>query len=143
MVVVVASLPGLGAFLYKADRRGLLDYSTPAWTASPLLAYLKTHPVHGTVASDDPYVLDLRLGIPAELTPARTYDASHQPTDELPRFMQRAARAAAAEGLSVVWFPRSYQPYLYSLPDLERALCLRVERHFADGDLLRSCPGGP
>ena len=140
-VVVTASLPGLGVFLRQAERRGLLDYSTPAWASSPLLAYLKDHPLRGPVASDDPYILDLRLGIPADLTPARTYYASTEPTGELPKFVQRAARAAAGGGLSVVWFPRSYQPYLYSLPDLRRALCLTVERHFADGDLLRSCPG--
>jgi 4-amino-4-deoxy-L-arabinose transferase-like glycosyltransferase len=141
-VVVAAWLPGLGDFLHHADRNGLLDYSTPAWASSPLLAYLKDHPLRGAVASDDPYILDLRLGIPAEPTPARTYYASSEPTRELPRFVQRAARAAATGGLTVVWFPRSYQGYFYSLPDLERVLCLTVERHFADGDLLRSCPGG-
>ena len=142
LVVVAASLPRLAFFVDRADRKGLLDYSTPAWTSSPLLAYLKDHPVRGMVASDDPYILDLRLGIPAELTPARTYYASDEQTGELPRFLQKAARAAAGGGLSVVWFPRSYQPYLYSLPDLEQALCLRLEQHFADGDLLRSCRGG-
>jgi hypothetical protein len=142
LLVVGASLPRLGLFVRRADQKGLLDYSTPAWTSSPLLAYLKDHPVRGKVASDDPYILDLRLGIPADLTPARTYYASHEPTGELPRFVARAGRAAAAGGLSVVWFPRSYQPYLYSLAELEQALCLRVERHFADGELLRSCPAG-
>jgi len=94
------------------------------------------------VASNDPYIIDLRLGIPAWLTPARTYYASTKPTDELPRFLHRAAGAAATGGLSVVWFPRSYQGYFYSLADLERALCLTVERRFADGDLLRTCPAG-
>jgi 4-amino-4-deoxy-L-arabinose transferase-like glycosyltransferase len=141
-LVVAASLPGLEAFVRRADRKGLLDYSTPAWAASPLLASLKADPVRGMVASDDPYVLELRLGIPAALTPARTYYASRQATGELPTFVQQATRAAAAGGLSVVWFPRSYQPYLYSLADLEKVLCLTVERHFADGDLLRSCPAG-
>jgi hypothetical protein len=141
-LIVAASLPGLFAFVRRADRKGLLDYSTPAWAASPLLDSLKADPVRGTVASDDPYILELRLGIPAQLTPARTYYASRQATDELPAFVQAATRAAAAGGLSVVWFPRSYQPYLYSLADLEKVLCLRIERHFADGDLLRSCPGG-
>jgi hypothetical protein len=142
LVVAVAalSLPRLAAFELRAERRGLLDYSTPAWASSPLLAWLADHPVHGAVASDDPYILDLRLGIPADLTPARTYYASDQPTGELPRFLQKAAREAAGGGLSVVWFPRAYQPYLYSLPDLQRAMCLQVERHFADGDLLRACP---
>jgi len=91
------------------------------------------------VASDDPYILDLRLGIPADLTPARTYYASNESTGELPVFLAKAQRAAAGGGLSVVWFPRAYQPYLYSLADLEQAMCLRVEQHFADGDLLRSC----
>jgi hypothetical protein len=107
-----------------------------------LLTSLNADPVRGMVASDDPYILELRLGIPAQLTPARTYYASRQATDELPAFVQAATRAAAAGGLSVVWFPHSYQPYLYSLADLEKVLCLRIERHFADGDLLRSCPGG-
>jgi len=108
--------------------------------ASPTLAWLKRRPLQGTVASNDPYILDLRLGIPADLTPARTYYASDKPTGELPRFLRRAARAAAAGGLSVVWFPRAYQPYLYSLADLQQVMCLQVERHFADGDLLRACP---
>jgi 4-amino-4-deoxy-L-arabinose transferase-like glycosyltransferase len=141
-VVVAASLPGLVAFVGQADRKGLLDYSTPAWASSPLLAYLKANPVRGAVASDDPYILDLRLGIPAALTPARTYYASNEATGELGGFVRRATRAAAAGGLAVIWFPRSYQPYLYSLADLEAAFCLRIERHFADGDLLRSCPAG-
>ena len=140
VAVVALSLPRLGAFLVRADRQGLLDYSTPAWTSSPLLAYLRTHPVHGPVASDDPYVLDLRLGIPADPTPSRTFYASHQPTGELPRWVTKAARAAAGGGLTVVWFPRAWQPFLYSLPDLQHAVCLQEERHFADGDLLRSCP---
>ena len=142
LFVVVASLPRLALFVHRADEKGLLDYSTPAWTSSPLLAYLKDHPVRGMVASDDPYILDLRLGVPADLTPARTYYASNEPTGELPRFLAKAARAEAGAGLSVVWFPRSYQPYLYSLSDLEQALCLRVEQHFADGDLLGPCGAG-
>ena len=141
VAVVALSLPRLGAFLVRAEQRGLLDYSTPAWASSPLLAWLKAHPVPGTVASDDPYILDLRLGIPAEATPARTYYASHEPTGELPAFLRKAARAAAGGGLSVVWFPRAWQPYLYSLGDLQRVMCLRLERHFADGDVLRACPG--
>jgi dolichyl-phosphate-mannose-protein mannosyltransferase len=141
LIVVAASVPGVSLFERRADREGLLDYSTPAWRSSPLLAYLQAHPVHGMVVSDDPYVLDLRLGVPAELTPARTYYASDEPTGELPPFVARAATAAAG-GLSVVWFPRSYQPYLYSLGDLERVTCLRVEQHFADGDLLGPCTGG-
>ena len=140
LVVVAASLPRLGAFVDRADRQGLLDYSTPAWTSSPLLDYLKAHPVRGTVASDDPYILDLRLGIPAEPTPARTYYASNEPTSELARFLRKAAEATATDGLSVVWFPGSYREYLYSLAELERVMCLRVERHFTDGDLLRACP---
>jgi hypothetical protein len=140
VAVVALSLPRLGAFLVEADSKGLLEYSRPAWVSSPLLAWLKTHPVRGAVASDDPYVLDLRLGIPADLTPARTYYASDKPTGELPGFLRRAARAAAGGGLSVVWFPRAYLPYLYSLSDLQRVMCLQEERHFADGDLLRSCP---
>jgi hypothetical protein len=141
VVVVAASLPGLTLFVQQADREGLLDYSTPAWRSSPTLAYLRAHPVRGIVASDDPYVLDLRLGIPAEETPARTYYASNETTGELPAFVEEAARAGGG-GLSVVWFPRSYQSFLYSLSDLERAVCLRVEQHFADGDLLRPCTAG-
>ncbi|MCA1841713.1 MAG: hypothetical protein LC792_00720, partial [Actinobacteria bacterium] len=142
LAVVAASLPGVTLFLRQADRDGLLDYSTPAWRSSPTLAYLRDHPVRGTVASDDPYVLDLRLGIPAEQTPARTYWNSNETTGELPTFVEEAARADAGGGLSVVWFPQSWQDYLYPLPDLERAVCLRVEQHFADGDLLRSCTAG-
>jgi 4-amino-4-deoxy-L-arabinose transferase-like glycosyltransferase len=142
VVVLAASLPRLALFERRAEQQGLLDYSTRAWTSSPLLAYLKDHPVRGAVASDDPYILDLRLGIPADLTPARTYYASNEATGELARFVAKAARAAGGGGMSVVWFPRSYQPYLYSLSDLEQALCLRVEQHFADGDLLRSCREG-
>jgi len=142
LAVVAASVPGVTLFVQQADREGLLDYSTPAWSSSPTLAYLRAHPVRGIVASDDPYVLDLDLGIPAEQTPARTYYASNETTGELPSFVDEAAHAAADGGVSVVWFPQSYQSFLYSLPDLERAVCLRVEQHFADGDLLRSCPAG-
>jgi hypothetical protein len=142
VLVVGVSLPRLVLFVRQADQKGLLDYSTPEWVSSPLLAYLKTHPVHGMVASDDPYILDLRLGIPADLTPARTYYASNEPTGELPVFLQKARAAAGRGGFSVVWFPKAYQPYLYSLDDLEQALCLRVEQHFADGDVLQSCTAG-
>jgi 4-amino-4-deoxy-L-arabinose transferase-like glycosyltransferase len=142
LAVLAASVPGVTIFVQRAERRGLLDYSTLAWRSSPTLAYLRAHPVRGVVASDDPYVLDLRLGIPAEQTPARTYYASNETTGELPAFVEQAARAAAGSGLSIVWFPRSYQRFLYSLPDLERAVCLRVEQHFADGDLLRPCTAG-
>jgi hypothetical protein len=141
LAVVAASMPGVTRFVLRADRYGLLDYSTPAWRSSPTLAYLRAHPVQGIVASDDPYVLDLDLGIPAEQSPARTYYASNETTGELPAFVQQVGRAGAA-GLSVVWFPRSYQSFLYSLADLERAVCLRVEQHFADGDLLRPCTAG-
>jgi hypothetical protein len=140
VAVVGVSLPRLDAFVRTADRAGLLDYSTPAWASSPLLAYVQDHPVRGMVASDDPYILDLRLGLAAELTPARTYYASDEPADELPAFVARAALAAAAGGLWVAWFPRSYHPYLYSLSDLQRAVCLTVERQFSDGELLHSCP---
>jgi len=140
LVVVAASLPRLVAYVQRADRRGLLDYSTPRWRASAVLAYLRSHPVHGTMVSDDPYILNLRLGVLVFPSPARTYWQSNQPTRELPLFERRAARAQSSGGLTVVWFPGSWQPYLYRLDDLERAVCLRLERHFADGDLLRTCP---
>jgi len=142
LVVVAASLPRLVAYVQHVDRRGLLDYSTPRWRASAVLAYLRTHPVHGTVVSDDPYILNLRLGVLVFPTPARTYWQSNEPTKELPLFERRAARAQSSGGLTVVWFPGSWQPYLYRLEDLERAVCLRVERHLADGDVLRTCPSG-
>jgi len=140
LLVVAASLPRLGAYVERADHRGLLDYSTPRWRTSPLLAYLRTHPVPGPVFSDDPYILNLRLGVLVYQTPARTYWESNKPTGEMPLFVRRAAGAAASGGVSVVWFPGSWQPWLYSLADLERSVCLREERHFADGDLLRTCP---
>ena len=54
------------------------------------------------MASDDPYALDLYLGIPADQTPARTYWQSNETTGELPPFVEEVARAGAA-GLSVVW----------------------------------------
>ena len=139
-VVVAASLPRLGAYIQHVDRRGLLDYSTPEWRTSPTLAYLRTHPLSGTIVSDDPYILYLRLGDLAYPTPARTYWQSNKLTGEMPLFVRRAAQAAASGGLSVVWFPGVWQPWLYSLADLERSVCLQVERHFADGDLLRTCP---
>ncbi|HZQ79770.1 MAG TPA: hypothetical protein VFE55_20750 [Acidimicrobiia bacterium] len=142
LVVVAASLPRLVAYVERADRRGLLDYSTPRWRSSAVLDYLRTHPVHGTVVSDDPYILNLRLGVLVFPTPARTYWQSNEPTTELPLFERRAARAQSSGGLTVVWFPGSWQPYLYRLDDLERAVCLRLERHLADGDVLRSCPSG-
>ena len=66
--------------------------------------------------------------------------ASREPTGELPKFLRRAAAAATSGELSIVWFPGSYQGYLYSLADLEQATCLRLEGHFSDGDLLRTYP---
>jgi hypothetical protein len=140
LVVVAASLPRLGAYVQHVDRHGLLDYSTPGWQTSPTLAYLRAHPVHGTIVSDDPYILYLRLGGLAYATPARTYWQSNKLTGEMPLFVRRAARAAASGGLTVVWFPRVWQPWLFSLADLERSVCLRVEQRFADGELLRTCP---
>jgi len=140
LVVVAASLPRLVAYVEHVDRRGRLDYSTPRWRASAVLEYLRTHPVRGTLVSDDPYILNLRLGVLVFPTPARTYWQSNEPTRELPLFERRAARAQSSGGLTVVWFPGSWQPNLYRLDDLERAVCLRLERHFADGDVLRTCP---
>jgi 4-amino-4-deoxy-L-arabinose transferase-like glycosyltransferase len=143
-LAVAACLPRLAGFIETSQRTGLVPtpgtpaYSTAAWRNSPLLDDLRSHPLVGHLWSDDPFVLSLRLGLVASLTPERTYYRSPEPTDnqELQDFVHDTEDSMP---VFVIWTTRSSLPNYYTVEDLRRAACLVSLRHFPDGDIYQSC----
>ncbi len=93
---------------------------------SPLVAWLKQHPVSGTVFSNDPAVMYLFLERESRFTPRRSED---------PVAMYR--EGLIRPGDHIVWFKGMNRPYLYSAEELGRLLPLEPVHLTRDGVVLR------
>ncbi len=114
-------------------RQGAGGYSATRWQDSPLVEWLRRHPLEGGVYSNAPDVLYLLTGASAGTTPHYYWDAA-----------EFARREFAARLGYIVWFHNLRQSFLYDLRELLSRYRMEEVATFPDGRVYRFAgAGGP
>lgn len=114
---------------------GIDGYGTPAWRQSELARLVRAHPEAQPLFSNAPDAAYCLAGVPAKLSPRRTFYNSPQPAV---RDLERArAAVAGAPGRRayLAWFAGVERPFLHSVADLESVFAVRSQAVCADGEL--------
>ncbi len=114
-------------------RQGAGGYSAAPWQDSPLVEWLRRHPLEGGVYSNVPDALYLLTGASAGTTPHYYWDAA-----------QFARREFAARPSYIVWFHNLRRYFLYDLRELLSRYRMEEVAAFPDGRIYRFVgAGGP
>lgn len=110
-------------------RKGAGEYSTRGWQESPLVKWLRSHPLEGNLRSNAPDALYALTGMHALVSPHRTWD--------IEGFREAVATDA---GPLLIWFGASPRVYLYDLDELASLFYLEEVATFADDGVYRFVP---
>jgi hypothetical protein len=113
---------------------GAGGYATSAWENSPLMQWLRNHPLPGKIYSNGSDAIYLLTRAVTGQTPQARYE--HGPA--------AFARELASQASYIVWFHDLHRPWLYDLREL--LSCCRVQEvaTFPDGGVYRYVgEGGP
>lgn len=115
--------------IIKAHRywlqNGVGVYDTVEWQKSPLIGWLKAHPLTGRVFSNAPAAIYLLTGSEARMSPRRTDDIS-----------QLIESGMVRKGDYLVWFRRIRRPYLFNVPELADIFSLEEIAFVGDGGVM-------
>jgi hypothetical protein len=106
---------------------GTSPYCSAVWQESPLILWLRDHPLSGGVFSNAPDAVYILTGIGAETTPPCSWDIA--------RF---ARRLASAEASYVVWFYRKNHESFWDLPELLSRYEMEEMVDLPDGRIYRA-----
>jgi len=110
-------------------RKGAGEYSRIGWQESPLVRWLREHPLEGSLRSNAPDALYALTGMHALVSPHRTWDIEGF----------RAVVSTDA-GPLLIWFGASPRVYLYDLDELASLFYLEEVATFVDGGVYRFVP---
>jgi 4-amino-4-deoxy-L-arabinose transferase-like glycosyltransferase len=113
-------------------REGAGGYAVSAWQDSPLVGWLRNHPLSGKVYSNGPDAAYLLTGTATTITPENI------------RGPAGVARWCSSEPSYVVWFRALDRPWLYNLRELLSRCQMQEVATFSDGGVYRYLgKGGP
>ncbi len=101
---------------------GVPGYSSILWRQSPLLNWVRMHPLDGQVFSNEPYPLVLLAGVSADITPARRAG--------LEDFKNQLS---ANNKNYLVWYYNHWRTHLYNLEELNSQFKLKPIAKLPDG----------
>jgi len=110
-------------------RYGAGGYAWSGWQTSPLVDWLRNHPLQGEVRCNAPDALYALAGRSAAVSPHKTWD--------IPKF---AEMLSSGPGESLVWFSGLPRIYLYGLDELVSMLNIEEVVTFSDGGIYRLLP---
>lgn len=114
--------------LAHCRRHGAGGYSTPAWQQSPLMRWLRQHPLDGRIYSNVPDAVYILAGASAEITPHHYWTAAD--------FAARLAEFPTPRKY-VVWSHYRHWDFLYDLPELISRYRMEEIASFVDGKVYR------
>jgi len=130
--LAVTALCGLWLVLYPLPlvRRQMAYYTaygvpgcnSTFWRTSPLLNWIKRHPLDGQIFSNEPHALVFLAGVNAEMTPTRRFgleDFKNQISSNKKNYL--------------VWFYRHWRTQLYNLEELSSEFKLKLVVKLPDG----------
>jgi len=101
---------------------GVPGYNSTVWRMSPLLNWVKMHPLDGQIFSNEPHPLVLLAGVNAEITPARRSgieDFKKQLSPNKKNYL--------------VWYYRHWRSHLYNFEELNSMVKLNLVAKLPDG----------
>lgn len=110
-------------------------YALPQWQHSPMVQYLREHPLQGATLSNQPEFLHHVLGIQVQSTPRfKDYNSKNLSIqqDEVLRFEAAVKRA---NGAHIVWFNKT-KGYLFPMFWLAKYYPFETVAEFSDGKIL-------
>ncbi len=114
-------------------RQGMGGYSTPEWQNSPLMEWLRNHPLPGRLYTNAPDVVSLLTGVEAANTPEYWWEAS-----------DFARRKFASQPSYIAWFHNRRREVLFDLRELRCRYRMQEVAVFPEGRLYRYLgEGGP
>jgi len=115
-----------GRSVASCVRNGPGGYSSPVWQDSPLMAWLRLHPLQGRIYSNDPEAVYILTGATAERTPNCYADVG-----------DFARRISSSQGGYIVWTNIWPRDYLLDLRELISRYDLEESASFSDGAIYR------
>ncbi len=114
-------------------RDGAGEYCAADFQESPLVQWLRSHPLPGKTCSNAPDAVYLLVGVAAETTPHYSCDAA-----------EFARRELVSEASYIIWFHDLPRAHLYDLRELLSRYRVQEVATFPDGGVYRYLgPGGP
>ena len=101
---------------------GVPGYNSTVWRMSPLLNWVKTHPLDGQIFSNEPHPLVLLAGVNAEITPTRRLgieDFKKQLSSNKKNYL--------------VWYYRYWRSHLCNFEELNSMIKLKLVAKLPDG----------
>jgi len=101
---------------------GVSGYNSTVWRMSPLLNWVKMHPLDGQIFSNEPTPLVFLAGVNAEITPSRrsgTEDFKKQLLSNKKNYL--------------VWYYRNWRTHLYNFEELNSMIKLKLVTQLPDG----------
>jgi len=121
-----------GHFRY-CRRHGVCGTGTPQWQRSPLMEWLRNHPLQGRLYSNVPHTVYLLTGAEVDTTPHHYWDAS-----------EFARREFASRTSYIVWLHGACWDWLYDLRELLSRYQMKEVAAFPDGCVYQYLgEGGP
>jgi 4-amino-4-deoxy-L-arabinose transferase-like glycosyltransferase len=103
---------------------GVPGYNSTFWRDSPLLNWVRMHPLNGQVFSNEPHPLVLLAGVNADLTPARHSG------------LEGFKNQLSSNGKNyLVWYYRHWRTRLYNLEELNSQFKLKPVAKLPDGEV--------
>ncbi|MFZ0034800.1 MAG: hypothetical protein WAK60_07425, partial [Sedimentisphaerales bacterium] len=101
---------------------GVPGCNSTLWRTSPLINWIKVHPLDGQIFSNEPHALVFLAAANAEMAPARRFGIED--------FKKQIASGRKSY---LVWFYRHWRTYLYNLEELNSMVKLKPVAQFPDG----------
>ena len=103
---------------------GVPGYNSTSWRMSPLLNWVKMHPLDGQIFSNEPFPLVLLAGVNADITPTRRFG--------LEDFKNRIS---SNKKNYLIWYYRHWRTHLYNLEELNSQFKLKPIAKLPDGEI--------
>lgn len=115
-----------GKFSVLCLREGAGEFRWPTWQGSPMMQWLREHPLQGDVCSNAPSQVYLLTGTPAKCSPHYYHDLS-----------QFAAKMSSSPAAYIVWVDHVHLDFLYDAVELASRWRMTKVATFSDGAVYR------
>jgi hypothetical protein len=123
-------------YVWTSTATGAGGYSTVTWRESPLIEWLRTHPLDGEIYSNAPDAIYILTGRTAQFSPGRNQIGIVAQSPSQYQYVSQFRKSLKSEANNyLVWFYNMPRDYLYNVREL--ALDFEVEEitKISDGEI--------
>ncbi|KPJ66832.1 MAG: hypothetical protein AMJ43_06655 [Coxiella sp. DG_40] len=120
--LVLYPLPMVMQQIAHYQKYGVPGYNSIAWQMSPLVNWVKTHPLDGQIFSNEPHPLVLLAGVNANITPNKQFG-----------FENFKHRISTSKKNYLIWYYNHWRNHLYNFKELNAQFKLKPIAKLPDG----------